>query len=212
MHRGSQLTMPVNVNGYYNVGSFLTYGRPMKFIKSNINLNANISFTRTPGLLNNQTNYANSPSYGGGLVISSNISKDLDFTIGSNSSYTSVVNTLNKASNNSYYNQTSTFKFNIILKKHWLFNTDMTHQYYKGLSNGYDQSFLLWNAAIGYKFLKDNMGEFRLRVFDILKQNTSISRTITETYTQDVHTSLLQRYFMLTFTYNFRQFKKPARR
>ncbi len=210
LHRGSQLTMPVNVNGYYNVGSFLTYGRPMKFIKSNINLNANISYTRTPGLLNNQTNYANSPSYGGGLVISSNISKDLDFSIGSNSSYTSVVNTLNKASNNSYYNQTSTFKFNIIFKKHWVFNTDMTHQYYKGLSNGYDQSFLLWNAAIGYKFLKDNMGEFRLRVFDILKQNTSISRTITETYTQDVHTSLLQRYFMLTFTYNFRQFKKPA--
>ncbi len=212
LRRGSQLTMPVNVNGYYNVGSFITYGRPMKFIKSNINLNTNVGFTRTPGMLNNMINYANSPSYGAGLVISSNISKDIDFTIGSNGSYTRVMNTLNKASNTSYYNQTSTFKFNIIFWKHWVFNTDITHQYYKGLSAGYDQSFLLWNAAIGYKFLKDNMGEFRLRVFDILKQNTSISRTITETYTQDVHTSLLQRYAMLTFTYNFRQFKKPAGR
>ncbi len=210
LRRGSQLTMPVNVNGYYNVGSFITFGRPIKFIKSNINFNANVSFARTPGMLNNMINYANSPSYGGGLVISSNISKDIDFTIGSNSSYTSVANTLNKASNTSYYNQTSTFKFNLIFWKHWVFNTDITHQYYKGLSTGYDQSFLLWNAAVGYKFLKDNMGEFRLRVFDILKQNTSISRTITETYTQDVQTSLLQRYFMLTFTYNFRQFKMPA--
>ncbi|MDZ4757848.1 MAG: outer membrane beta-barrel protein [Bacteroidota bacterium] len=211
LRRGSQLTMPVNVDGYYSLRSFITFGRPLKFIKSNINFNANISFSHTPGLLNNLINYANSPNYGAGLVISSNISKDIDFTIGSNGSYTSVNNTLNKASNTSYYNQTSTFKFNLIVWKHWVFNTDMTHQYYKGLSSGYNQSFVLWNAAVGYKFLKDNMGEFRLRVFDILKQNTSISRTITETYTQDVQTSLLQRYVMLTFTYNFRQFKKLGR-
>jgi hypothetical protein len=40
-----------------------------------------------------------------------------------------------------------------------------------------------------------------------MKQNNSISRNTTETYYEDVQTNVLQRYFMLTFTYNLKYFK-----
>jgi hypothetical protein len=39
-----------------------------------------------------------------------------------------------------------------------------------------------------------------------LKQNRSIARTINASYIEDNFTQVLTRYFMVTFTYNFRHF------
>ena len=46
----------------------------------------------------------------------------------------------------------------------------------------------------------------KLSVFDLLKQNQSITRTITDTYIQDIQTQVLRQYFMLTFTYSLKNF------
>ena len=52
----------------------------------------------------------------------------------------------------------------------------------------------------------------KLSVFDLLKQNRSITRNVTETYIEDVQNQVLRQYFMLTFTYNLRNFgAAPAR-
>ncbi|HEY4148044.1 MAG TPA: hypothetical protein VGM41_03910, partial [Chitinophagaceae bacterium] len=52
----------------------------------------------------------------------------------------------------------------------------------------------------------------KLSVFDLLNQNVSISRTATETYVEDVQNTVLQQYFMLTFTYNLKNFGTPPKR
>jgi hypothetical protein len=210
LRRGTQLTQPVNVNGYMNIRSFLTYGLPLSFIKCNLNINANAAYTTTPGIVNDIMNFSNAQTYGAGLTLSSNISKQIDFTLSTNLTYNTVENTINRQLNTQYYNQNSKIKLNLIFLKNVVFSTDLTHQYYRGLSEGYNQNYLLWNAGIGYKFLKDQKAEIRLSVNDILEQNTSITRNTTETYIEDVQTNLLQRYFMLSFTYNIKVFKKPS--
>jgi hypothetical protein len=97
-------------------------------------------------------------------------------------------------------------------KKGWLFNNDVSNQTYKGLSDGFNQNYWLWSMAIAKKILKDQKGELRLSVFDLLKENQSIARTVSETYIEDVNTKVLQQYFLLTFTLNLRNFgKAPAR-
>jgi hypothetical protein len=58
--RGSQLSVPSNLNGYYTINSFANYGVPIAKIKTNLNLNASAGFTRTPGLINGRSNNANS--------------------------------------------------------------------------------------------------------------------------------------------------------
>ena len=55
--------------------------------------------------------------------------------------------------------------------------------------------------------MKDQKLEVKLIAFDILNQNNSISRDVTETYIEDRQTNVLTRYFMLTVTYNIRNFK-----
>jgi hypothetical protein len=46
-------------------------------------------------------------------------------------------------------------------------------------------------------------------VFDLLKQNQSISRTVTSDGIEDRQSLVLQQYFMLTFTYNLKNFGTP---
>ena len=91
--------------------------------------------------------------------------------------------------------------------KRWVIQQELNHQYNTGLSDGINQNYLLWNAAIGYKFLKNNNGDLRLSVFDLLNKNTAVSRNVSETYLEDTRTNVLQRYFLLTFTYQFKYFK-----
>ncbi len=205
---GSQISRPVNMDGYFNVRSFNNYSFPVTKIKSNLNLNLGAAYIRTPGMVNTKLNFANSYNLGFGIGFSSNISKDIDFSLSSNTNYNNISNTLQSSLNSNYLNQNTRFKIQAMVWKGLVLQTDLNHQYNVGLSQNFNQNYLLWNAAIGYKFLKDRKAEVRLNVFDILKQNTSITRNTTETYYEDVQSNVLQQYAMLTFTYNIKYFKE----
>lgn len=209
LNRGAQFTRPVNMNGQGSLRSFINYGLPLGFIKCNFNVNAGITYGRTPGMVNGMINFSNSLSPSIGVVLSSNISEKVDFTISSNTSITDVSNTLQTSLNSRFTNQNSRFRIQVQPWKGLVLQTDINHQLFKGLSGGFNNNFLLWNAGIGYKFLKKKAAEIRFTAFDLLKQNNSLNRNITETYYEDVQTNVLQRYYMLTFTYNLRAFKMP---
>ena len=207
LNRGSQLSLPVNLDGNWSGRSFLTYSLPLKQIKTNLNLNAGINYNRIPAIINSQPNFADNYVMNGGFVAGSNISENIDFTLSSSGAYNIVRNTLQAQTDYNYYSQTSSLRLNWIFLDGFVFNTNLNHTYYSGLGEGYDQQFLLWNASLGYKFLKNKALQADVYAFDILKQNRAISRTITDSYIEDAQTQVLQRYFMLRLTYTLRSFK-----
>ncbi len=83
----------------------------------------------------------------------------------------------------------------------------MTNSLYNGLTSGFDQNTFLWNLSLGEKLFDNQRGELSLSVYDVLNENQSINRTITDTYIEDLTTKVLNRYYMLTFTYTLRQFR-----
>ncbi len=204
--KGSQISRQENLNGYYNARFFFNYGFPAKFIKSNININTGINYSNVPALINNKVNYSKTTSPTFGLVISSNFSDKVDFTISTNSSYNTVSNSLQTSLNSSYLNQVSKATMNLTLFKKLVLRGEYTNTLYTGLTASYNQNINLLNGALALKFLKDNRGELRLYVFDILNQNKAIQRNITETYIEDTRSNILQRYYMLTFTYNIKKY------
>lgn len=206
---GSQLTKPVNVDGFYSVRAFGVYGFPLKSIKSNVNINGGVNYNHTPTLINDRLNYSNTYATTGGVFLGSNISQNLDFSIGYNGNYTIVKNTTQTSSDNSYFTHTATLKLNYIFKN-FVVNTDVSNTLYNGLSKSFNQQYYLWNAYVGYKFLKNKSLEAKVSVFDILNQNRSISRTVTGAYTEDNYTSVLRRYGMVTLTYTLKNFKNGS--
>ncbi|MEO6537050.1 MAG: outer membrane beta-barrel protein [Ferruginibacter sp.] len=206
LKQNSQLTKPVNLNGYKSLSTFFTYSIPVKALKTTINLNAGFNYAKLPG----QVNYVNTTTdnyvYNTGVVFASNISQYIDFNISYNAAFNNAQTTASNASNNKYVNQAAGFQLNLLDKKGWFVKNDISNQSYSGLSAGLNQSFWLWNAAIGKKILKNQAGELKLSVFDLLKQNQSIVRTVTGADIVDSQSKVLQQYFMLTFTYNLKNF------
>ena len=208
LEKGSQLNKPVNLDGYFEVRSWASYGMPLGFIKSNFNINAGAGFTRRPGLVNEQLSFNNSRRLSTGVSLNSNINDQIDFNIWARTSVSKVENTLNENLNNKFINQQVRLNFNWIIWEGLIYRLDLNHQINSGLSAGFDNSFTLVNMSLGKKIFKNQRGEVSLMVYDLLRQNANVRRNITETFIEDTQTNVLQRYFMLTFTYNLRRFSK----
>jgi hypothetical protein len=205
IQQGAQLTKPINLDGYINFHSFLTYGFQLDFIRSNLNLNLLVNFTRTPGIINEITNYSNSFTYGLGVVWSSNVSENLDFTLSSSTDLNNVKNNKKKEYDKNYITQITGLRFEWSFWEGLIFRNDFNHTYDSGLSE-YNRNFLLWNLSIGKKFLKEDRGEIRFSVNDALNQNTNIHHSATGQYTEDTKSNVLGRYFLLSFYYNLQSF------
>ena len=208
LEKGSQLNKPVNLDGFFELRSWASFGMPLGFLKSNFNINAGAGFTRRPGLVNDQLGFNNSQRLSTGLSINSNISDQIDFNIWSRSSYNKVENTLNPSLNDTFFNQRFSLNFNWIFWEGFIYRLDLNHQINAGLSEGFDNSFSLVNMSLGKKIFKNQRGEISIMVYDLFAQNANVRRNITETFIEDIQTNVLQRYFMLTFTYNLRRFSK----
>ena len=206
LYKGSQLSKPVNLNGQWSLRSFLTYAMPLKFIKSNLSINGGLTYSNTPGLINNIKNTSKSYTYNTGVALASNISKYVDFNLNYSINFSNAKNSIQPSLNNKYITQSAGAQVNLLNKKGWFLQNNVSYETYSGLTSGFNQNYWLWNAGVGKKFLKDQAGELKLTVFDLLKQNQSITRTVAETYVQDVQNQVLQQYFMLTFTYSLKNF------
>ncbi len=207
LFRGSQLTKPVNLDGLFNARTFISYGIPISKIKSNLNFSAGVNYAKNPNLINDIKSFTNTYGINGGLVLSSNVSEKVDFTLSYSPTYSLVRNSVQTTLNTNYLFQNASVKINWLFGKGFLLQSEVLNQAYSGLGSGFNQNFTLWNAGFGYKFLKKQAAELRLNVFDLLKQNNSIARNVSTAYIEDARNQVLTRYFMLTFTYNLRNFR-----
>jgi hypothetical protein len=81
---------------------------------------------------------------------------------------------------------------------------ELNHNLQSRVPSAYGQDIVLWNTTLGKKFLKNQAGELRVTASDVLEQNRSVSRSITESYVQDTRDRALGRFVQAVFTYTFR--------
>ena len=210
LRRGAQYVRPENLGQQQNFITFANLGFPFKPLKSNLSLNFRTTITRSPSLINNTNFYSTNTGISPGLNLSSTISPQVDFNVSYRVNFSSVSYEQPNLDNSSYNQQTGTFQFTWTPWNKLVFVTDFAFNRYDGLGEDIDQNQSVLNAAIGYKFLKKNAGELRLTGFDLFNQNKNINRQITDSYIQDNLTQSLTRYFVMTFTYNLRNFNTAS--
>jgi hypothetical protein len=208
LEKGSQLFRPINLDGYKDFRSWVSYGIPLDFVKSNFNINGGFSSTKRPGQVNNQLSFNNSSRVSTGISLSSNISVQVDFNISTRFSFNDSKNTLNSNLNNKYFNQRSRLNLSWIIWEGFIYRLDINHQLNSGLSAGYDANVVLMNMSLGKKVFANQRGEISVNVYDLLGQNRSVYRNVTDAYIEDGQNNVMQRYFMLSFSYNIRHFNK----
>ncbi|MGV3503810.1 MAG: outer membrane beta-barrel protein [Adhaeribacter sp.] len=212
----ASLSRAENLDGNYNLRAYISYSLPLKFIKSNLNFDVSADVNRNPGistpintpdLIQSIRNYSYSQNYGGGLTLSSNISQNLDFNLSTRGFYSYAYNTLSPDKKTTYYNQFNRARLNWVFYKGFVFNTDYTHRLNTSVVAGASNvSFHMLNLSLGKKVFKKQNGDIRLSVFDALGQNKGFRQNVGVESIEEVQSMVLQRYYMLTFTYNIRKF------
>ena len=203
---GAQYTQPTNLDGYWNARAFVNVGMPFGLLKSNLNLNMGGSYTRTPGEIDRQTNTADVYTVSSGLVLGSNISQRLDFTLSYGANWTTTANSAFTELDTDSTRHNAGVKFVWLPWRGLVLDTNLNAVHYAGLDQELYPTAVLWNVGMGYKFLPGNAAELKLMIADVLDESTSVNRTVTEAYVEDVETNVLGRYVMLNLTYRLRNF------
>jgi hypothetical protein len=205
MARGTQLTVPENLDDpAWNANAFGVYSMPIKGLKSIVNVNGGGSFNQTPTGIGHALNIAKNWSIRSGVVLASNISQNLDFTLLYQGSWNIARNSLSTNTSGDYYAHSLGLRFNAVGPKGIVVRDEVTHSLQSGVAGGYGRNIVLWNTTLGKKFLKNDRGELRVTLTDALDQDRAVNRSITESYVQDTRDVTLGRYAQAVFTYTFR--------
>jgi hypothetical protein len=208
---GGRFTRPENVDGYYTMRASTSLGIPLKKLKMNMSLNGGVFYTHDIGLLNNEATHSNSSGINQRISINSKISQKIIFNIAYSGSYSMVRNNLNPDLSYNFYNQNIRNSLTYIFWKGLRASSTLNYNYNTGLTSGGSQSFALWNASLGKKLLKRQEAEITLTVYDILNNNTALTRSISDQYIEDRESNMLNQYLILSFTYNLRKFGGATR-
>ncbi len=205
---GSQFSRPVNLDDpNINVRSFFGVGTPFPLLKSNLNFRGGVTYSRSPGLINDQVNMATQYALNGGVTIASNISERLDFNVSYGAAYTIASNSFYSQLDENFFRHDAGVRFTWLPIGGLIVETGLTYNDYLNLDEELYPTTFIMNAGLGYKFMQSDAAEVKLVVGDIFNQETGINRTITEAYIQDSRQQVLGRYILLNFSYRFRDFR-----
>lgn len=95
--------------------------------------------------------------------------------------------------------------------KNWIFGNDFGYNYNSKISDDFKKDFYLWNTSLSYGFFDKKM-MLKVKVYDVLNQNQSATRTISATTIRDEENTVLKRYAMFSLAYKLGSFSGKEKR
>jgi hypothetical protein len=179
---------------------------------SSLNFNNAITYNRDINILYQKLNVTNTFVVTQSAGINLNIKDALILGLNGSIAYNKATYSQQSIQNSEYYTQTYSADVSYTFLKNIVLSTDFDYYVNTGRANGFNQSIPLWNGSLAYELFKKRNGELKFSVNDMLNQNQSITRTVSDGYIQDTRSTVLRRYFLLTFTYNLNRAGQQQRR
>ena len=89
--------------------------------------------------------------------------------------------------------------------KNLAWTNDFSYNYNSRMVAGFKRDFFLWNTSLMYRFFDDKL-EAGIKVYDLLNQNNSYTRTINAESVVDQRNNILTQFIMFSLTFNLNQF------
>lgn len=203
---GRAIIKTVNVNGNSYANALI--GVSLPFLKKVLTIGGFVRFNYSSysSYVNNQKN--NTENLGSSNKLAIVIQLDtVEFSLSCNYDYNSPSSSLNTLSNKPYSQQRYNASVQFKLPFKFLIETDLEYTINSQRAAGYNISYILWNASISKMFLKNENLILSIIGKDILNQNISTSRFISDNVITDNKTNIVSRYFLLKLTYKFNSTK-----
>ena len=215
---GVSVTQPINMEGFWtnwSASGNLTYNQTIPNTKWRYNASANGSYRHQESYMSTGRIGQYNPGAGtGGAAV---LSTTNTISAGENASVTYRNNwlevtangrfTYNHSENNQRQNQnmdTYTFSYggraNARLPwRNLNLGTDLTMQSRRGYSGSYNRNDLIWNANASFSFLKGNAGTLQIQYYDILNDESNVTRSVSTTGRTDTKNNSIHSYIMVHF-------------
>jgi hypothetical protein len=198
---GSRITMPVNADGNsFLVGNF-NAGFPLKKLKSRVDIGLSGSSFRNISFINDQRNIIDNISLTPNIGYQFSLDTTLEIHLTARVNINQANYSLQPQLNNRFFQQVYGLDITNFLPKGFVLNNTLDYTINSGRADGFNTSVPFWNISLAKSFLKYKKGELKFTVLDVLNQNIGINRTANQNFIQDTRYNVLQRYFLLSFSY-----------
>ncbi len=198
---GARVSMPVNADGQYFVFGSVNAGFPIKKLKSRVDFGINTNYTRNIAFLNGARNNIANLGIGPSLNYSFNKDGLMDINASARLNISKATYSLQPRLNSNYLQQTYNIEMNNYLPLGLIMNNSFNYTINSGRADGFNTKIPYWNASLAKSFLKNKRGELKLSVYDLLNKNVGVNRSANQNYIEDTRYNVLQRYFLLSFTF-----------
>ena len=193
-------TMPVNVKDNMSVRGDATFSFPVTKLKSQINLSANLTEERGINVIDEASYTIQQRTVGSNLRYSYRYNDIFDMALGAQLSHQRADYEFDQPGQ-SFFNQTYTAESNLTLESKYLINASFEYLVYESKSSNFQQAIPLLNLSVSRFILKNNSGEIKIAVNNLLDKAIGINQTSSVNYIERSVTNSLGRYFMISFTY-----------
>lgn len=205
-------TMPENITGGKNLGSYISFGFPIKKTKATMGLNTQLNFGHNLTRINEVLNETNNQNYNLGARLELTPTEWLTFYGNANVGIINTRYSINTTQNQSTYNNSFRGDLNLKLPGDFYLNTTLNYTTYRNDKLNFNQQIPILNSSLYHILGKAKKAEIRLSAYDLLNRNVVVSQYAGQNYTSTEKIQSLARYFMLSFTYNMRGVKANMRR
>ncbi|WP_294629634.1 TonB-dependent receptor [uncultured Bacteroides sp.] len=215
---GGTITQPENINGYWTAMGMFGFNTALKDKRFTINSFSRASYTNDVSFLYNDDTQVNDKNTSTSLTLAENLNGTFrndwfEFTINGSINYNFERNKLNPSTNQEPYTFGYGASTNISLPWSMTLSTNITNNSRRGYRDAsMNRNELIWNAQIAQSFLKGNAATISFEIYDILRQQSNISRSLSEGMRSVSEYNGINSYCMLRFSYRLNVFgNKEAR-
>ena len=199
---GRRTTQFTNVNGNYNLGGYLGYGRKIADVYAG--LSGNINFSHNNNFVNGLSNVNNQFSVAPSLYL--RYEKDTTFELSYQfyPGYNRNTSSIRTDVKTQYWTYGQRLNGSINLPFRITVGTEINWDIRQRLNEqDRNNNVFRWNAYVSRSFLKDRSLVAKVYANDILDQNVGYSRVNNADYVAESTYNTIRRYFLFSLTWNF---------
>lgn len=210
---GGYITTPENINGNWNLFSMLGSNTALRNKKYTINTFTTASYNNIVSYISDNTETTNDDRNKtrqlrlGERLRGTYRTDWWEVSLNGSLNYTHSRNNYQEQNNMDTYDFSYGASTNIRLPWNMSITTDLSQNSRRGYSdNSMNRDELIWNAQISQDFLKGNAATVSIQFYDILRNQSNVSRAITAAMRSDTEYNAIYSYCMVHFIYRLNLF------
>lgn len=210
---GGYTTMPENINGNWNIFGIVGGNIALKNKKYTINTFTRANYQNMVSYISNNADlYAADKNTTKRLSLGERLRGTYrndwwEVSLNGSLDYTHSRNSYQEQNNMDTYQFSYGASTNVRLPWNMTISTDISQNSRRGYTDAsMNRDELIWNAQIAQDFLKGNAATVSVQFYDILKNQSNISRTISAAMRQDTEYNAIYSYCMVHFIYRLNLF------